>query len=204
MSRPTLPPRPAHANKPTRAREHASKQAGAKGRRDHTAPATPKQARQHQKAQTRQANTNASANTKPRHPRANTPTTSLLFHHPREHKKRPHSSVWAQPSVSATGEPWKSRRPARTKRRRPTRARRQRTQKRANNLVCARCAACARKGGRRERRPLTIAHARARGLLCLWACLRTFVGVFGLIVLGVWVFFGGVWRVFLFFDIFGL
>lgn len=55
-----------------------------------------------------------------------------------------------------------------------------------------------------EKGPLTIAHARARGLLCLWACLRTFVGVFGLVGLGVWVFFGGVWRVFLFFDIFGL
>lgn len=52
--------------------------------------------------------------------------------------------------------------------------------------------------------PLTIAHAEARGLLCLWACLRTFVGVFGLVGLGVWVFFGGVWRVFWFFDIFGL
>lgn len=76
--------------------------------------------------------------------------------------------------------------------------------KRANNQVCVRCAACARKGGQRERRPLTIAHARARGLLCLWACLRTFVGVFGLVGLGVWVFFGGVWRVFWFFDIFGL
>lgn len=66
------------------------------------------------------------------------------------------------------------------------------------------CAVCARKGGQRKRRPLTIAHARARGLLCLWACLRTFVGVFGLVGLGVWVFFGGVWRVFWFFDIFGL
>lgn len=64
---------------------------------------------------------------------------------------------------------------------------------------------CAReKGVSRERRPDTIAHARARGLLCLWACLRTFVGVFGLVGLGVWVFFGGVWRVFWFFDIFGL
>ena len=39
--------------------------------------------------------------------------------------------------------------------------------------------------------------------MCLWACLRTFVGVFGLVGLGVWVFFGGVWRVFWFFDILG-
>lgn len=76
--------------------------------------------------------------------------------------------------------------------------------KRAQTTWFAPCAACARKGGQRERRPLTIAHARARGLLCLWACLRTFVGVFGLVGLGVWVFFGGVWRVFWFFDIFGL
>ena len=56
----------------------------------------------------------------------------------------------------------------------------------------------------RRERPLTIAHARARGLLCLWACLRTFVGVLRLVGLGVWVFFGGVWRVLWFFDIFGL
>lgn len=122
----------------------------------------------------------------------------------RANTRSAHTLLCGRGSVSATGEPWKSRRPARTKRKRPTRARRQRTQKRANNLVCARCAACARKGGQRERRPLTIAHARARGLLCLWACLRTFVGFFGLWVLGVWVFFGGVWRVFWFFDIFGL
>ena len=61
----------------------------------------------------------------------------------------------------------------------------------------------ARENSAREGRT-RLAHARARGLVCLWACLRTFVGVFGLWVLGVWVFFGGVWRVFLFFDIFGL
>jgi len=76
--------------------------------------------------------------------------------------------------------------------------------KNAQTTWFAPCAACARKGGQRKRRPLTIAHARARGLLCLWACLRTFVGFLGLWVLGIWVFFGGVWRVFLFFDIFGL
>ena len=40
-------------------------------------------------------------------------------------------------------------------------------------------------------------------MLCLWACLRTFVGVFGLVGLGVWVFFGGVWRVFWFLIFFG-
>lgn len=208
---PPLPVRPsthrarssrAHANKPTPGREHASKQAGAKGRRDHTAPPPHQSAntnkRKHPHEHAPRVNTN------PSHPQANTPTTSLLFHHPREHKKRPHSSVWAQPSVSATGEPWKSRRPARTKRRRPTRARRSKRTRSAQTTWFAPCAACARKGGQRERRPLTIAHARARGLLCLWACLRTFVGVFGLVGLGVWVFFGGVWRVFWFFDIFGL
>ena len=91
----------------------------------------------------------------------------------------------------------------------PTRAGTQdkRTQgERANHVVCAEAVPpCARRTGvSRERRPLTIAHAEARGLLCLWACLRTFVGVFGLVGLGVWVFFGGVWRVFLFFDIFRL
>ena len=52
---------------------------------------------------------------------------------------------------------------------------------RANNLVCAEAVPpCARKEGQRERRPLTIAHAKARGRVCLWACLRTFVGFFGL------------------------
>ena len=80
----------------------------------------------------------------------------------------------------------------------------QRTQQARKQPGLRTVCACARKGGQRERRPLTIAHARARGLLCLWACLRTFVGVFGLVGLGCWVFFGGVWRVFWFFDIFGL
>ena len=135
----------AHANKPTPEREHASKQAGQRGGGT-TLSHHPKQARQHQKRKHQKANTTQAQTPNPSHPQANTPTTSLLFHHPREHKKRPHSNVWAQPNVSARREPWKSRRPARTKRRRPTRARRQRTQKRANNLVCARCAACARKG----------------------------------------------------------
>lgn len=93
-----------------------------KGRRDTEASHHPHQSANTKEAQTPQANTPQTQT--PNHPQANTPTTSLLFHHPREHKKRPHSSVWAQPSVSATGEPWKSRRPARTKRRRPTRARR--------------------------------------------------------------------------------
>ena len=65
--------------------------------------------------------------------------------------------------------------------------------------VCA----CARQKGRvsRERRPLTIAHARSRGLLCLWACLRTFVGFLRLVGLEVGVFFGvfGVFSGFLIF-----
>ena len=85
------------------------------------------------------------------------------------------------------------------------RTRRTSTRKARKQWGLRRVPPCARRTGvSRERRPLTIAHARARGLLCLWACLRTFVGVFGLVGLGVWVFFGGVWRVFLFFDIFGL
>ena len=107
------------------------------GRRDHTVP--PPHQSANTKARKHPHEHAPRVNTKLNHPQANTPTTSLLFHHPREHKKRPRHSAWAQPSVSATGEPWKSRRPARTKRRRPTRARRQRTQESANNLVCAVC-----------------------------------------------------------------
>ena len=108
--------------KPTPEREHQPSKRGRSG--GTTLPHHPKQARQHQSTQTPKGEHAPRVNTKPSHQRANTPTTSLLFHHPREHKKRPHSNVWAQPSVSATGEPWKSRRPARTKRKRPTRARR--------------------------------------------------------------------------------
>ena len=106
-----------------------------KGRRDHTVP-PPQASAPTPKAQTPKGEHTSSVNTKPQPPArgANTPTASLLFHHPREHKKRPHSNVWAQPSVSARGEPWKSRRPARTKRRHTTRARRQaHTTRRANN-----------------------------------------------------------------------
>ena len=114
------------------ARKQASKQAGAKKRTQPHCPTTPSK-RANTKARKHPHEHAPRVNTNPSHPQANTPTTSLLFHHPREHKKRPHSSVWAQPSVSTKGEPWKSRRPARTKHRHTTRARRQRTQKRANN-----------------------------------------------------------------------
>lgn len=100
----------------------------------------PKQARQHQSTQTPKGEHAPRVNTKPSHPQANTPTTSLLFHHPREHKKRPHSSVWAQPSVSARrGNRGKAgdrhERSADTRRGHADSAH----TKSANNLVCAVC-----------------------------------------------------------------
>ena len=71
----------------------------------------------------------------------------------RANTRSAHTLLCGRGSVSATGEPWKSRRPARTKRRHTTRARRQRTQKRANNQVCVRCApAPAREDSAREGR----------------------------------------------------
>ena len=164
------------------------------------------QASAHTKARKHHKRTRAVAQTpNPSHPRANTPTASLSKYAPKRTQGTcPHQHVWTQPSVSAgtrvlaeaTG----------TNEAQTTNAGTQDNahNKRANNQVCVRCApAPAREDSAREG-PLTIAHARARGLLCLWACLRTFVGVFGLVGLGVWVFFGGVWRVFWFFDIFGL
>lgn len=127
-----LPPHPkgGASHTPTSPRQSVSKQASKPGQGGGgtTLPHHPTKAPTPKHANTPSEHA-PRVNTKPSHPQANTPTTSLLFHHPREHKKRPHSSVWAQPSVSATGEPWKSRRPARTKRRHTTRARRQRTHK---------------------------------------------------------------------------
>ena len=113
---------------PHQRREHASKQAGAKGRRDNDCPTTPSK-RVNTKARKHHKRTRPARKHETQPPASKHAHTSLLFHHPREHKKRPHSSVWAQPSVSTTGEPWKSRRPARTKRRHTKRARRQRTRK---------------------------------------------------------------------------
>ena len=124
----------------------ASKQAGQRGGGT-TLSHHPKQARQHQKRKHQKANTPRAQTPNPTTRQANTPTTSLLFHHPREHKKRPHSNVWAQPSASATGEPWKSRRPARTKRKHTTRARRsKRTQQARKQPGLRTVCACARKG----------------------------------------------------------
>ena len=87
---PGSPPPIGHASPRTRQqRPHKSmntNQAGARGgdgtQKRPTAP--PK--RQHQSTQTPKGEHAPRANTKPSHPQANTPTTSLLFHHPREHK----------------------------------------------------------------------------------------------------------------------
>ena len=102
MSRPiTVAPAaqyPAHANNAHTkgVSTQASKQAGAKGRRDHTAPATPSKRANTKKAQTPQANTGSSANTKPSHPQANTPTSKpQQGTPPSEHKERPRQSAWA-------------------------------------------------------------------------------------------------------------
>ena len=103
-------------------------------------------------------------NTKPSHPpNKHAHKTSLLFHHPREHKKRPHSSVWAQPSVSATGEPWKSRRPARSEAQTHDAGTQTAHEKARKQPWFAPCAPAPAKGGQRKRKPLTIAHARTRG-----------------------------------------
>ena len=66
--------------------------------------------------------------------------------------------------------------------------------------------ACARKGGgQRERRSDTLSPRVSAWVECVCGrvcgCLSAFLGWW---VLGVWVFFGGVWCVFWFFDIFGL
>ena len=145
----------AHANKPTPEREHASKQASkrGKGAAGPHCPTTPSKRANTKSANTKRRTRPARKHQTPTTHRANTPTSKPALPPPARTQERPHSSVWAQPSVSARGEPWKSRRPARTKRRRPTRARRQRTQKRANNLVCVRCApAPAREDSAREGR----------------------------------------------------
>ena len=69
---------------------------GQRGWRDHTAPATPSKRANTKKAQTPQANTGSSANTKPSHPQANTPTSKpQQGTPPSEHKERPRQSAWA-------------------------------------------------------------------------------------------------------------
>ena len=189
-----------------RPHQSVSTQASKRGRSGGTmiVPPPPGE-RTHQSTQTPQANTGSSANTQPQPPASKHAHSKPQQVRPQANTRNvPTPTRVGTPSVSAGGPAYLQRRPARTKRKRPTRARRTTHTTSAQTTRFAPCAACARKRGQRERRPLTIAHARARGLLCLWACLRTFVGFFGLWVLGVWVFFGGVWRVFWFFDIFGL
>ena len=163
----------AHANKPTPEREHASKQASkpGQGRRGKPRPTTPKRAHT-----SKNANTHANTPRKRKHqtppPASKHAHTSLLFHHPREHKKRPRHSAWAS-KMCERGNPWQQGRPARTKRRHTTRARRTSTHKSAQTTpVCARCAACARQTGvRRERKA---AHNSPRQS----AWVVVFVGVF--------------------------
>ena len=65
------------------------------------------------------------------------------------------------------------------------------TQKQAHKsaqttLVCAVCRpAPARKGGvSRERRPDTLSPRQGAWVVCLWVCLRVFVGFFGLVGFG--------------------
>lgn len=185
--------------RPHQRREHQPiKREGAAG---HDCPTTPKQAHTSKHANTH-ANTPVAQTPNPATHRANTPTVSPSCH-PHANTRAPTPNVWAS-KMCERGNPWQQRATG-TNEAQTNNAGTQTAHTKARKQPrFAPCAVCARKGGQRERRPLTIAHARARGLLCLWACLRTFVGVFGLVGLGVWVFFGGVWRVFWFFDIFGL
>lgn len=161
--------------------------------------------RTHQSTQTPQANTGSSANTQPQPPTEQTrPQQASASTPPSEHKERAHTNTCGHTKCER-GNPRTCRGDRHERSANDQRGHAgQRTQQTRKQPGLRTVCACARKGGQRERRPLTIAHARARGLLCLWACLRTFVGVFGLVGLGCWVFFGGVWRVFWFFDIFGL
>lgn len=164
---PPLPGRPrahqahtsrAHANKPTPEREHASKQAGARERRDHTAPPppskrthqstqTPKRTRPARKHETQPPDLSKHAHNKPQQ---GTP--------PSKHKERPRQSAWASKMCERrrTRVPWQGR-PARSKAgETPTRAGTQdkRTQgERANNVVCAEAVPpCARPTGGGEPR----------------------------------------------------
>ena len=192
----------AHANKPTPGHEHANKQAGAR-RRDHTVPPPQASAPTPRKHKHQKANTTVAQTPNPNHP------PSKHAHNrcrpTRANTDRAHATARGQARCVSAKQWGDTRHEAKQAKPPQSGHAGQAHKERANNVVCAVCRpAPARRGVSRERRPLTIAHARARGLLCLWACLRTFVGFFGLWVLGVWVFFGGVWRVFLFFDIFGL
>lgn len=172
----------------------------------------PKQARQHQSTQTPKGEHAPRVNTKPSHPQANTPTTSPNKARPQANTKSAHARARGQARCVSEGGPACPGRGDRheAKQAKPPQGRARRTSAHKASAQTTwfapkRCRpAPARRGRAASERPLTIAHARARGLLCLWACLRTFVGFFGLWVLGVWVFFGGGWCVFWFFDIFGL
>lgn len=159
---PTLPPsahrvhRTAHTSKPpTPEREHQpTKQSRGKGRRDHTVP-PPQASAPTPKAQTPKGEHTSSVNTKPQPPArgANTPTASLLFHHPREHKKRPHSNVWAQPSVSTGTRGRVGDRHERSADTRRGHADRRTQQGAQTTRVCVRCApAPAREDSAREGR----------------------------------------------------
>lgn len=81
---------------PTPEREHASKQAGAKGRRDNDCPTTPRRAHTPKHANTKRRTRAVAQTPNPSHPRANTPTTSLSKYAPKRTQGTcPHQHVWA-------------------------------------------------------------------------------------------------------------
>ena len=117
----------AHANKPTPEREHASKQAGARGRRDHTAP--PPQA----SAPTPKKRKHPREHTPPNHPPSKHTHTSPAAT-PTQTLSRPRHSAWAKQCKRGNPRQQGDRHEAKQAKPPQGRARRQRTQgERANN-----------------------------------------------------------------------
>lgn len=138
---------------PTPEREHASKQAGAKGRRDHTVPPPPSE-RTQASTQTPQANTGSSANTQPQPP-------ASKHAHSKPQQVRPQANTRNVPTPTRVGTPSVSAgtrvlaEATGTNEAQTTNAGTQDNahNKRANNQVCVRCApAPAREDSAREGR----------------------------------------------------
>ena len=185
------------------ANTQASKQAGARGRRDHTAPTTPKRAHTSKHANTH-TNTGSSSKHQTQPPTKQT-RPQQVPPHPREHKSA-HAETRGQAKQCERKTMGQHPGMKQSRRNPQRRARRSKHTRSAQTTWFAPVCACARHTGvRRERKA---AHNSPRqsawvDCVCGRVCgrLSAFLGWW---VLGVWVFFGGVWRVFLFFDIFGL
>ena len=183
MSRPLLAAhRLAHTpTTPTRAREHQPKGAGVAR---HYCP-TP-QASAHTKARKHHKRTRTVAQTPNPATREQTrPQQASASTPPSEHKERAHTNTCGHTKCER-GNPRTCRGDRHERSADPRRGHAgQRTQQARKQPGLRTVCACARKGGQRERRPLTIAHARARGL-------SVFVGVFADVCRRFWlVGFGG-------------